>query len=170
MTFTCNTQQGGANKVNPADGSLMTDRTAFSLTFPKRCCKYCVCLHVVPSSSGQDAGLSRRKPGFDSRWDHHPTIEDFSYWLKSFCLFRSPDKSVNKPSELHTPNPISQYPIWTQQPISRFEIPSQRCNGHVSPIGYQRMGRMVFLTSIKSMTSCSQKRRRTSPAVYCLGS
>ena len=26
---------------------------------------------MVPSSSGQDAGLSRRKPGFDSRWDYH---------------------------------------------------------------------------------------------------
>ena len=42
---------------------------------------------MVPSSSGQDAGLSRRKPGFDSRWDHHRLQRISANLPKSFFAF-----------------------------------------------------------------------------------
>ena len=38
--------------------------------------KLCFAAESSPSSSGQDAALSRRKHGFNSRWGHHTNFNE----------------------------------------------------------------------------------------------
>ncbi len=50
---------------------------------------------------------------------------------------------MDKFFEFHANNIPAQYPVWKQQTVPCLEIPGQRCYGHIRPIGYQGIRRIV---------------------------
>lgn len=48
--------------------------------------KLCFAAESSPSSSGQDAALSRRKHGFNSRWGHHNSTRSELLYVLTFFI------------------------------------------------------------------------------------